>query len=157
MIFTPELPDDVIFFSRSDPNENFGTFADYSFELDDKFWPTVEHYYQTMKFTDGDYQERVRTANSPTQARKRGRKRHKSFRKDWRKIREIVMTRALYTRCKTYPVLTEALLDTGERKLVENSSYDYFWGCGRDRRGENTYGKVLTNVRTRLREEIGHL
>jgi predicted NAD-dependent protein-ADP-ribosyltransferase YbiA (DUF1768 family) len=38
--------------------------------------------------------------------------------------------------------------------LVESSNYDYFWGCGRDRRGENMYGKVLMNVREKLREEL---
>ena len=31
--------------------------------------------------------------------------------------------------------------------------YDCYWGCGRDTRGLNTYGKVLMNVRARLRKE----
>ena len=63
------------------------------------------------------------------------------------------MTRGIYVRCRTHPELAEALLDTGDTKIVENSNFDYFWGCGRDRRGENRYGKVLMNVRARLREE----
>lgn len=37
--------------------------------------------------------------------------------------------------------------------LMENSQYDYYWGCGRDRLGHNAYGKVLINVRKKLREE----
>ena len=63
------------------------------------------------------------------------------------------MTRGIYVRCRTHPELAEALLDTGDTKIVENSNFDYCWGCGRDRRGENRYGKVLMNVRARLREE----
>jgi ribA/ribD-fused uncharacterized protein len=64
-----------------------------------------------------------------------------------------MMTRAVYTKCRAHPEVAERLLATGDAKLVENSQYDYFWGCGRDRRGHNTYGKVLMDVRSRLREE----
>jgi ribA/ribD-fused uncharacterized protein len=63
------------------------------------------------------------------------------------------MTRAVYIKCRTHPEIAEALLATGDQVLVESSNYDYFWGCGRDRRGENMYGKVLMNVREKLRDE----
>ena len=63
------------------------------------------------------------------------------------------MTRGIYIRCRTYPHLAEQLLATGDRHLVENSQYDYYWGCGRDRRGNNAYGKVLMKVRAKLLEE----
>jgi ribA/ribD-fused uncharacterized protein len=113
----------------------------------------VEHYFQGMKFTDDVHQEQVRNAISPTDARKLGRKRRKSFRSDWKRVRETVMTRGVYTRCRTHPELAEALLNTGDQKIVENSNFDYFWGCGRDRRGDNKYGHVLMNVRAKLQEE----
>ena len=98
----------------------------------------------------------LRVANSLLELRRqwtKGRKRHKSLRRDWKQVRETVMTRGIYVRCRTHPELAEALLDTGDTKIVENSNFDYFWGCGRDRRGDNRYGKVLMNVRARLREE----
>jgi hypothetical protein len=63
------------------------------------------------------------------------------------------MTRAFYLKCRTHPEAAEALLATGERPILETSQYDYFWGCGRDLRGENAYGQVLMAVRQRLREE----
>ncbi len=62
---------------------------------------------------------------------------------------------AIHIRARSHPSLGEALIDTGDRLLVENSQYDYFWGCGRDRRGNNAYGKVLMKVRSKLREEHG--
>ena len=52
-------------------------------------------------------------------------------------------------------MLAEALLATGDNPIVENDQYDYYWGCGRDRRGDNTYGKVLMDVREKLRQEAG--
>jgi hypothetical protein len=63
------------------------------------------------------------------------------------------MTRAVYTKCKTHAEIAALLLSTGSNRLVENSQYDYFWGCGRDRRGTNSYGQVLMNVRDKLAAE----
>ena len=82
-----------------------------------------------------------------------GASRFKKVRDDWKKVRRVVMTRAVYTRSHAHPESAKALLETGSRKLMENSQYDYFWGCGRDRRGENTYGQVLMDVREKLRNE----
>lgn len=152
-LFPTDDGENDLFTSRTDPASLFGTYAPFSFELEGKVWPTVEHYFQGMKVTDEDRQEKIRTADTPALARKLGRKRSKSFRRDWKQIRETVMTRGIYTRCRTHPELADALLATGDQKIVENSNFDYFWGCGRDRRGDNRYGKVLMNVRAKLREE----
>ena len=144
---------DATYFSRSDADEILGAWSNHPFLLEDKQWPTVEHYYQAMKFEDPSAQEKVRTAASPKQARKLGRSRFRRIRKDWKKVKSVYMTRALYTKCKTHPDVAEQLLKTGSSKLVENSLYDYYWGCGRDRRGTNMYGQVLMNVRDKLLSE----
>ena len=39
--------------------------------------------------------------------------------------------------------------------IVESSLYDHYWGCGRDQRGHNYYGKMLMDVRDKLRAERG--
>jgi len=62
----------------------------------------------------------------------------------------VVMTRAIYTQCQMYPEFSEALLATGDKKIVDVSQYDYFWGLGRDLRGENQYGKMLMAVREKI-------
>ena len=152
-LFPDDFPEDTIFLSRSDPDSKLGTFSEAAFFLENKEWPTVEHYYQAMKFKDEAIQETIRQAESAKKARKYGRKKHESFRKDWKKVRETMMTRGIYIRCKTYPDFENHLLETDNRQLIENSLYDYFWGCGRDRRGENAYGKVLMKVRDKLDAE----
>ncbi len=141
------------YFSRADSDEEFGTFSLHPFTLENKAWPTVEHYYQAMKFEDPGYQETIRLAETPKKARKLGRRRFKRLRKDWRKVKQLYMTRAVYTKCCTHPNITIRLLATNETRLVENSLYDYYWGCGRDRRGKNIYGQVLMNVRKKLTDE----
>lgn len=149
----PEEDENSHYLSRSVPDELLGTFSDHPFELEDKSWPTVEHYFQASQFENQQYSEKVRQADSADAARKLGNARFRRRRKDWKQIRTTIMTRGLYIKCRTYPEVAQALLDTNDQRLVENSNYDYFWGCGRDRRGENHYGQVLMNVRDKLREE----
>lgn len=144
--------DNVLYLSRADVNEPLSTFSRHGFELEDQFWPSVEHYFQAMKFDDPADRDKVRLAEHPAKARRLGRSRLRRPRRDWSRVRRVIMTRAVYTKCRTHPQIAERLLATGNTTLMENSQYDYFWGCGRDRRGHNTYGQVLMDVRRKLRE-----
>jgi ribA/ribD-fused uncharacterized protein len=152
----PEEDTNSLYLSRIEQDEILGTYSDHGFQLEDKHWPSVEHYFQAAKFNhDEAYSERIRQAATPAKARKLGRTRWRSkLRKDWKQVREVIMTRGIYTKCRTHADVSEKLLGTEDQKLVENSQYDYFWGCGRDRRGENAFGKVLMNVRKKLRQEV---
>ena len=142
-----------IYLSRSDPNQPLSSFSRHGFELEDRHWPSVEHYFQDMKFEDHEAQEKVRLAKHPEKARRLGRSRLRKLRSNWSQLRRVMMTRAVYTKCRTHPDVAEALLSTGDTPIFENSQYDYYWGCGRDRRGHNVYGQVLMDVRNKLREE----
>lgn len=146
--------EDSRFFSRYETSEILGTCCDSPFLLEERLWPTVEHYIQAMQFEDEARQEAIRTAESTDIARKLGKTGlFRRPRANWKETRVAYMTRAVYTRCRTHDDVRDALLATGDTPLVENSQYDYFWGCGRDRRGENRYGRVLMQVREKLREE----
>ena len=63
------------------------------------------------------------------------------------------MIRGIYIKCRTHADVAKALFETDDQKIVESSQFDYYWGCGRDGRGHNTFGKVLMAVRDKLREE----
>lgn len=145
--------DDSIFLSRTDVNEPLSGYSKHGFDLEGVYWPSVEHYFQAMKFEKGELRDRIRAAEHPLQAHKLGRKRFQGLRGDWKKVRRVVMTRAVYTKCRSHREVAQRLLATAGKMLVENNQYDYFWGCGRDRRGSNSYGKVLMDVRDKLREE----
>ena len=153
MSLFPPQNQDVIYLSRTDTDEPLSSFSDFGFELDGSYWPTVEHYFQSMKFQNSAHGEKIRLASSPRAARRMGRTRLRKVRPDWKKIREVIMTRAVYTKCRTHNQVAEQLRATGDKRIVERNLYDYFWGCGRDGRGHNTYGQVLMNVRKKLLEE----
>ena len=72
--------------------------------------------------------------------------------KDWKKKRRVLMSRALYTKAQMYSEVREALLETGDRLILETSLYDHFWGVGRDLRGENMFGRVWMDIRKKIQE-----
>ncbi|WP_232305515.1 NADAR family protein [Gilvimarinus polysaccharolyticus] len=163
VLFSVKQPNgDTVFFTQSaedaqcinmqDPDEPLGRVSPQPFELEDVTWPTAEHYWLAMRFVQEADREAVRLAPSLVQARKLAGGWFKKKRPGWKAEQPVLMSRALYTQCLTYPDMAQTLLDTGEQLLLENSQFDYYWGCGRDRRGENHYGQVLMNIRARLRQ-----
>lgn len=141
------------YLSRSDVNHPLSSYSKLGFELDGGEWLSVEHYFQGMKFEDFELRELIRSTDHPEKAKELVKANKKMIRKDWPKIREVIMTRAIYIKCRAHEAVAKVLLDTGDQQIVETSQYDYFWGCGRDGRGRNTFGKVLMSVRDKLSEE----
>jgi len=146
-------PEDSLMINKNDPEELLGSCSPHAFFLDDAEWPSAEHYYQAMKFDDAAYREKIRAAETPSIAKKYGNTWFKPKRKDFKQVRTTVMTRAIYTKCRTYPNVSQALIETGDQYIAERSFTDYFWGCGRVGRGDNHFGQILMNVRAKLNEE----
>ncbi len=152
MPFEP-IDQDAVLVSMEDANDPLSAYSRHGFELDGEVWPSVAHYVEAMKFTDADLRKAICAAESPNAARQLARRDRRRIRNDWNSLRETYMTRGVYRKCRTSEDASTALLATGERRIVETSQYDYYWGCGRDTRGLNTYGRVLMQVRARLRDE----
>ena len=144
---------DAVLVSRADPANPLASYSKHAFRLDGSDWPSVEHYYQAMKFDDQAIREEIRNALHPAKAARIARRQRRRVRNGWDDVKEVYMTRATYIKCRTHTAVADALTATGERTFIETSQYDYYWGCGRDTRGRNVYGRVLANVRQRLREE----
>ena len=119
----------------------------------DRCWPPLRHPWSDFLNFSEDRQSKIAPNIKDFRATNGASHTFKKIRKDWAKVKTVVMTRGVYIKCRTYPGIAQQLLDTDDRKLIENSQYDYYWGCGRDRRGDNHYGKVLMNVRGKLRSE----
>ncbi|CAA0082435.1 Riboflavin biosynthesis protein [Zhongshania aliphaticivorans] len=142
-----------LYLTREDPKHPLAAYSKHAFELDGFEWPSVEHYYQAMKFDDADYREQIRQAAHPAEAAKLGKSRKHQRRKDWKKHSVTYMTRGCYIKCRAHTDVAELLLNSGDAEIKNTSQYDYFWGSGRDTRGDNNFGKMLMGVRKKLREE----
>jgi ribA/ribD-fused uncharacterized protein len=131
-----------------------GTIASYTNELALKRWATVEHYYQAHKFHGTKFEylmAQIEAAPTPELAAKIGRNCDYQPRPDWDRCKCEIMYRAVWQKFTTHQDIQQVLLDTSDAEIVEDSPVDYFWGCGRDRNGENHLGRILMRVRAEIR------
>lgn len=165
----PIIPADnrILYFGRDRAAFRFlSHFWPSPIELDNKSWPTVEHYYQAQKCHDLAYREAVRVAPAPAVAKRLAAQpsaprkissdswfKHHGMqpRPDWHEVKLDIMRRADWAKFIQHPQLAQLLLGTGDAELVEDSATEPFWGIGPDGEGANWAGKVLMEVRDKLR------
>jgi N-glycosidase YbiA len=143
----------IYFYSAKDQYGGFSNFSKHAFELEGMLWPTSEHYFQAQKFDDKDYQEKIRACSSPMIAARLGRSRRVPIRADWEEIKVGIMHKAVVAKFKSHPELIQLLLSTGQEEIVEQTTKDYYWGCGTNGTGKNMLGKILMRIREELRTE----
>jgi len=80
-----------------------------------------------------------------------GRDRKRPLRRDWESVKDQVMREALAAKFEQHPELAELLLSTGDEPLVEHTTNDNYWADGGDGSGKNMLGRLLVELRTRLR------
>ncbi len=141
----------ILFYSSRGEYGPFSNFSKHGVEMDGKWYRTTEHYFQSQKFEDPDYRERIRTAATPKLAANLGRSRKVPLRSDWEAVKDGIMFDAVLKKFTTHEQLCELLLSTGNEKIIENAPGDYYWGCGKDGSGKNKLGLILMEVRERLR------
>jgi ribA/ribD-fused uncharacterized protein len=141
----------IYFYIKHDEYGDFCNFSRHGFELDGKYWLTAEYYFQAQKFAGMEFEEIIRLASTPNEAKRLGRANPDDLRKDWEAVRYEIMLKAVLRKFETHRLLRKRLLNTGDEDLVENAPHDYYWGCGQDGTGQNKLGKILMEVRRNLR------
>lgn len=145
---------DTIYFYRTRDSYGFlSNFVAAPITLDERVWPTTEHFFQAQKFADAAIQERIRQANSPMDAATLGRNRAFPLRSDWEAVKDDVMYEALRAKFTQHPLLRSQLLATGDAQLVEHTTNDSYWADGGDGSGKNMLGILLMRLRAELRQE----
>ena len=147
------MAEPIYFYSRNDPYYELSNFYPQWFEESVGYWPSVEHYFQAMKFSDEGYREKIRTASSPKQAKDLGQTRKIAIASDWDVQRLAVMQYALRRKFE-HPKLRDLLLGTKKCALIENSPFDKYWGIGKDGKGDNMLGRLLMELRVELVNDL---
>lgn len=119
-------------------------------EFEGKSFPSVEHAYQAAKTTDKMWKAAITDAPTPGESKKLGRR--CPVREDWEEIKLSVMEELVRSKFSN-PKLSQKLLETNDKLLVEGNTWgDTFWGVCNGR-GENHLGKILMKVRSELKEK----
>jgi DNA-directed RNA polymerase II subunit RPB2 len=130
-----------------------GVGANGSIDIAKQTWPTVEHYYQAMKFpVDAAWQESIRQAVSPLKAKQMGADPAHPARGDWGQVKDRVMKAALLAKFQQNLPLLGLLQGTGDRKLLEVSPGDPYWSAGPKGKGQNRLGSLLAELRAELKD-----
>lgn len=140
---------EIWFYDRLSPYYEFTNFYRRPVKINDKQWPTTEHYFQAQKFIGTPYEEHIRKLSSAREAFQFSRKPQvqRWIRSDWNTVKDEIMKLALLNKFEQHSDLGQKLIDTGEKKLVEHTSNDSYWGDGGDGKGKNRLGELLMEVR----------
>jgi ribA/ribD-fused uncharacterized protein len=120
---------------------------------------TSEALYQACRFPHlPDVQRLILDQVSPMTAKMRSKPYRRESRPDWDSVRIPIMKWCLRIKlAQNWPKFGDLLLETGDRPIVEDSSKDDFWGAMRDEqgvlRGQNVLGRLLMELREKLRNE----
>ena len=141
----------IEFYDRADPFYELTNFFPCSIVIAGKEYPTTEHYYQAAKFitTFPDIAEVIRCTERPREAFNIAQTYRAYQRADWHEVSLDIMETALLAKFSIEP-MRRLLMLTEDRRLVEHTVNDSFWGDGGNGRGQNNLGRLLEKVRAQL-------
>ena len=155
-MFEPDLSiEEAYRFSRFDRDNLLSTASPHELELENERWTTAEHYLHLKTVVSEKVKHQIRRTDDAKHAFELAKPWYRSKVKNWKNLRRVLMTRALYTKAQMYPEVKQALLEIQEQKIVEVSLYDHYWGIGRDQRGENMLGVIWMDIRNKIRKDEG--
>ena len=139
----------IRFYSKS--NNDYKHFSNSSIEfpfvIDGLRYPSVEHYIQSMKYSNSpDLQKAIREAENPKEPGK-----GIEPPTGWRESQDTNMFTGLEAKFKQNPRLLDILKNTGTKSLVYKSN-DIVYGDGATGKGANKLGKFLEQLRNQLKE-----
>jgi ribA/ribD-fused uncharacterized protein len=136
------------FYSVKDPYGEFSNFGLFPILMDEKIWPSSEHYYQAQKFFDENLKEIIRNAPTPYEAAKLARDPKMPLREDWDEVKDSVMEKVVREKFKQYRVLRDLLKSTNDSHIFEHTKNDCYWADCLDRTGLNKLGHIIEKIRT---------
>ena len=136
---------------------DLGYLANYSnhgFIKNKVFYKTVEHFYQSEKFSNKDLKSKIINCDTPKEASNIGRDRNNIRVNDFTSKKINVMREGVYLKFSQNSDIRSKLIETGNRKIKEMSLKESYWGVGPLKHGENNIGLILMSVRDQLKLEL---
>lgn len=131
----------------------FSNFSKHPILIASKIYPTVEHFYQSMKFSDSPDAEEIRLAPRAMDAARMGREPHRPLCLNWEFIKDEVMRIAIQAKVNQHQDVRELLISTGDSVIIEHTAKDHYWADGGDESGLNRLGIILMETRAIFRSK----
>ena len=144
----------VDFYKEEGPLGYLANYSNHGFTVDGVYYKTAEHYYQANKFDNNEIREKIINAATPKEASDIGRDRNNIRRKDFKDIKLSVMSEAIYNKFTQNKDIRSKLIETRNEPIREMTTKESYWGIGPNLDGENQIGKILMNIRKRVKCEL---
>ena len=153
---------DIYFTSASVVYKYMSNMYRQDFHVEDVLFHSVEQYFQYQKavyFKDTKTAALLLKECDPYKCKRLGKNVRPFKARKWNKVSVEIMYKGLYNKFSQNSDLKKKLLETENRKLIEESIYDTKWGSGWTRSkcvirggfpGENLMGETLMRVRKAL-------
>ena len=130
----------------------FSNFSSFQVKWKGRLWPTSVHAYQAAHFfkTAPKLAEKIYKVKSAHEAYKLAKVNTDKASKDWEEKKVAIMEEIVGQKLKQNPYVMHKLMQTGKRKIVEDSPKDNFWGWGPKRDGRNELGKIWMKLRKEI-------
>lgn len=116
---------------------------------------SAEHYYQAHKTKDKTFRAKIINASEWAKAKYFGSaKGGCPLDPKFEDNKDKIMLRAVAHKFAQNPMLFRFLKDTKDAVLIEDASWDEYWGTGRDGKGKRKLTKILAQVRAMPPEEL---
>ena len=129
-------------------------YSNHGFIKNGIFYKTVEHYYQSEKYSDENIKQKIINAETPKEASNIGRDRNNVRKENFKRIKNKVMFEGILEKFRQNRDIAYKLIETRNQKIVEATVDEYYWGIGKDRSGLNVIGNILERVREEIKREI---
>ena len=124
--------------------QTFDNFYPCVFEIDGKKYTSSEQCYQSLKFKDKEYAEKIRGIHNPNTCWSLGQSRDHELIPNLEQEKESLMYKANYAKFSQNQNLTEILTQSGYDPIIFTKSSP-FWNI--------TNGKILSKIREELRSK----
>ncbi len=146
-----DTTDSVFFYEQ----EFYGlsNFSAFNLVWKDLVFPTSEHAYQWEKFDSVLFPKikaSIYLASSAHEAFKLAEVHKENRFLNWDDIKVPIMKNILRAKVSQHEYVIRKLLETGNRKLIEDSWRDPYWGWGADKQGTNMLGTLWMEIREEL-------
>ena len=159
----PPTPKEYIFFYNYYDKETgyLSNFSIHSFK-DDRLFDTIErymHYKKAMLFNDIHIAEQIMSSSTAYQTKMLGRKVKNFNQKIWDLNKKNIVKTGIQFKFKQNFAISQQLLATGNKYLVEAAKNDKIWGIGYSSSdaltninswGQNLLGEILMEIRAEI-------
>jgi len=136
-----------------------GNLSRFKVEFEDKIWPSTEHLFQAMRFTDESIREAIRAEKNPYQSKQKAYEfaDKMNFDND-----NSIMELCVRLKITQHRELREQLIETGDRQIYEDvtnrgdGGSNLIWGAMRVEDkwvGQNILGNVWMKIRKELQDK----